>query len=189
VRDFEGGSVPSDTPATPEPKRARDLKAEAPKEIEATATDPAREKAEAWVDEFIGKLGETDVDGARALFAKSANAIAKLEREHPNLHAKVLEYAPSEEPNTQPEAASPRTLGEQLGLDDPHPGETKAAEIKAQLENAKDAAAVETIIADAEKHRDAFDDATLISLETAYSTARSRFEAERAKAGATEAAE
>jgi hypothetical protein len=189
VSDLASDSVPSDTPATPQPQRARDLKAEAPKQIEATATDPAREKAEAWVDEFIGKLGETDVDGARALFAKSANAITKLEREHPDLHAKVLEYAPSEEPYTQPEAAATRTLGEQLGLDDPTPAETKAAEIIAEIGDCISTLDVTALV---NRHKDdiaAMPDELGVKIEVAADKRRKAIEAERAKAGAREAAE
>ena len=96
VRDFSSDSTPSDTPATPQPKRARDLKAEPPKEIEAKPEDQHRQKAEAWVAEFTAKLGETDVDGANALFSKSANAIAKLEREYPDLFEKVAALKPSD---------------------------------------------------------------------------------------------
>lgn len=69
------------------------------------------------------------------------------------------------------------TLADQL---EDTPGEKKAAEVKAALESATDAEQVESIIAEAENHRDAFDDATLISLETAYSKARGRV-AETAK--------
>jgi hypothetical protein len=129
----------------------------------------------------LAKPGNMDALGAKWQEI-GADARKALAAELPALKAACEKPASEDVPFDAP-AASPRTLGEQLA---DTPGEAKAAEIKTQLENAKDAAAVETIIADAEKHRDAFDDATLISLETAYSTARSRFEAERAKAGATE---
>ncbi len=99
IRDF-GSDTPSDTPATPQAKRARDLKPE-PQQIEAQAESKVettvRAKAEAWVAEFIGKLGETDVDGAVALFAKSGNAISKLERDHPDLHEQVMKHQPTED--------------------------------------------------------------------------------------------
>ena len=97
VRDFDSGTGNPDTPPTPQAKRARDLKAEAPKEIEANAADQGRAKAETWADEFIGKLGKADAEGAKALFEKSAKAIAKLEHEHPDLHEKVMEHAPAED--------------------------------------------------------------------------------------------
>jgi hypothetical protein len=95
VRDFSPDATPSDTPATPQPKRARDLT-----QIEAKP-DP-RAKAEEWVEEFIGKLAEADVEETDHLFAKAASAIAKLEREHPDLHAKVTQFKPYPEQDAQP---------------------------------------------------------------------------------------
>lgn len=134
------------TPPTPAPKRARDLKAEAPK------ADPNREKAETWTQEFIGKLADTDVDGARELFAKSYNALAKLEREHPDLHGQLIGYAPSE----------------------PDPSDAKAAELKALAEGAEDTDALDAALAEFEKHRAALSDEQQMKIEVALDRARNR---------------
>jgi len=164
VRDFAPDTTPSDTPPTPAAKRARDLKPERTA-IEAKP-DPKRAKAEdwlAWLRDEIGNAGG-EVDAVRTIFDEAGPTLTKLAKEYPDLHAEAMKLAPS--PDAQPGLA----LGEETV------GQKKGAEIKAQLESAEDAEAVETIIADADKHRDAFDEATLTSLEIAFDQARKRFE-------------
>jgi hypothetical protein len=93
------------------------------------------------------------------------------------------------EPNTQPEAAATRTLGEQLGLDDPHPGEAKAAEILAEIGDCISTLDVTALV---NRHKDdiaAMPDPLGVNIEVAADKRRKTIEAERAKAGATEAAE
>jgi recombination protein RecT len=66
-------------------------------------------------------------------------------------------------------------IDEQEVNDEPSPAEKSVADIKNKLAKAKSSEAVETIIAEAEKHRDAFDDQLVMSLEVAFSQARARF--------------
>jgi hypothetical protein len=85
----------------------------------------------------------------------------------------ALKAACSEQPAEDvPFDAQPASLAEQIAET---PAQAAVERFKAQLESATDAAAVETIIAEAEKHRDAFDDQLVMSLEVAFSQARSRF--------------
>jgi hypothetical protein len=151
VQDFDNAPA-SETPPTPEPKRARDLKAEAPKQVEA---DPKRAKAETWLawlrDEVDAAGGE--VEAVRAIFADGAPTLAKLEKEYPDLYAEALALKPSD--------------GEQ-------PAEAKAAEIKAALAAAPDAEAVERVIAEAGAHIPGMADELGASLEIAFDQARRR---------------
>lgn len=149
VQDFDDAPAARTTPAMPQPKRARDLQAEQPA-IE-DKTDLNRANAEAWTAEFVGKLADTDVDGATALFAKSANAITKLEREHPDLAEQVNAHRPTETP-----------------------ADALLTRAKADLAAAPDGDAVEALIADLEQHRGALSDEQLRELEVAYSKARTR---------------
>jgi hypothetical protein len=153
VQDFDNAPA-SETPPTPEPKRARDLKAEAPKQVEA---DPKRAKAETWLawlrDEVDAAGGE--VEAVRAIFADGAPTLAKLEKEYPDLYAEALVLKPS---------------------DDEQPAEAKAAEIKAALADAPDAEAVERVIAEAGAHYDVMPDEQKMQLDVAFSQARARFE-------------
>jgi hypothetical protein len=126
VRDFDKADIPSDTPPTPAPKRARDLKAEAPKEIEAEPKpDVSRGKAEAWVAKFIDSLGETDISGAEELFAKHEATIAKMADEYPDLHERLIAHKPSG-PADEP---SPEVNDEAE-----HPAKAKADEILLEID-------------------------------------------------------
>lgn len=97
VRDFDNSPAAPDTPATPEPKRARDLKSEQPKALEA-GDDAKRKKAEDWLawlrDEVAATAGE--VEAVRAVFKRAAPTLAKMEKEYPDLHAEAMKLAPSE---------------------------------------------------------------------------------------------
>jgi hypothetical protein len=91
--------------------------------------------------------------------------------------------------NASPSDAKPRTLGEQLGLDDPHPGEAKAAEILAEIGDCISPLDVTALV---NRHKDdiaAMPDPLGVKIEVAADKRRKEIEAERAKAGATEAAE
>jgi hypothetical protein len=133
VRDFASDSTPTDTPATPEPKRARDL---TPKQKEAAATanlishtdtdavaTKARAKAEDWLswlkDEVEAVGGE--VEAVRTIFADAAPTLVKLEKEFPDLHAEAMQLAPTEEPATE--------------IDEEHPGKAIADAIIAEIES------------------------------------------------------
>jgi hypothetical protein len=86
----------------------------------------------------------------------------------------------------QPEAAATRTLGEQLGLDDPHPGEAKAAEILAEIGDCISTLDVTALV---NRHKDdiaAMPDELGVKIEVAADKRRNAIEAERAKAGARE---
>jgi hypothetical protein len=108
VRDFTADATPSDTPATPEPKRARDLKrieAQAePKhdpetgEVEESAapeeTDvfglkpvPAKQTAEEWVEQYKSDIADcASIDDLMALQSRASKALAKLKENNPDLH-------------------------------------------------------------------------------------------------------
>jgi energy-coupling factor transporter ATP-binding protein EcfA2 len=84
---------------------------------------------------------------------------------------------------------TPRTLGEQLGLDDAHPGEAKAAEIVAEIGDCISTLDVTALV---NRHKDdiaAMPDELGVKIEVAADKRRKAIEAERAKAGAKEAAE
>lgn len=142
VRDFDNAPA-NDTPATPEPKRARDLKPEQPKEIEAKPEDQARQKAESWVAKFIGNLAETDADGAADLFSKYADTIDKMRAEYPDLHERLMGYAPSgpddgDSPQ-DPEQPDP-------DVNDEHPGKAKADAIIEEIRKAATVIDVNSIV-------------------------------------------
>lgn len=188
VRDFD--ATPSDTPATPEPKRARDLKAEQPKQIE---TDPSRVKAEQWVGGFTAELGTFDANGQRALFAKKANALAKLEREYPDLHAQVTQLLPEAETVdaetgeiTEPDA-DPRQTEETPEVNDEHPGKAIADRIIAEI-NAPETNAVmdvSTILNREAMDIGALSDADAVRVEIAADKRRAEIRTEQAKAKET----
>lgn len=82
VRDF---SDDKPTPATPEPKRARNLTAEVKGDDKA-----GREKAEAWVaDQRAAVEAASDMDALTAVIESGHKAVAKLAREHADLHIKL----------------------------------------------------------------------------------------------------
>lgn len=76
--------------------------------------------------------------------------------------------------NTQPEAAAEQTLADQLGLDEPTAAQTKAADLKAALDTAKDAKAVDAAVAEYEKHKRELDEEDQMAVEVAISKARQR---------------
>jgi hypothetical protein len=111
VRDFTPDATPSDTPPTPAPKRARDLKAQKPTPpaiehnpetgeiIEGQKTDafglepvPTKSKAEEWTEGYLSSVEDcATIEDLMALQAKSANALAKLKTEKPELHEQAVE--------------------------------------------------------------------------------------------------
>jgi hypothetical protein len=89
---------------------------------------------------------------------------------------------------TENMTAQPRTLGEQLGLDDPTPGEAKAAEILAEIGDCISTLDVTALV---NRHKDdiaAMPDELGVKIEVAADKRRKAIEAERAKAGAREEA-
>lgn len=120
-----------------------------------------RAKAEAWVESFIGKLELSDAAAAQALFAKSASSMAKLQKEHPDLHERLQRYVP--------------TPSEPDPFDESSPSEEATARILAGVEAAKDEEVLEKVISDAEQHKDALDDEQQMKIEIAVSKARNRF--------------
>lgn len=167
VRDFGADTLPSDTPATPEPKRARDLKREEPKQIEA-AVDAKRQKALDWVDWLKNEIEAVggEVEAVRGLFDDAASTLTKLKKEYPYLYEEAIALKPSDA-SAQPAL----NMGDQLA---DTPSERKAAELLDALKDALDANTVETAAAEFEKHRAALDDAQQMKLETAVSKARDR---------------
>lgn len=103
VRDFTADAVPSDTPPTPEPKRARDLKAEKPaaKQIDAqpellphdaetgevVEQPKARQTPQEWTEQYLAAVKDCDtLDDLMGLQERSAKALANLADEQPDLH-------------------------------------------------------------------------------------------------------
>lgn len=73
--------VAQDVPATPAPQRARDID---------KATDLGRAKAEKWVIEQAAAVAEaSDHDALDEVIASGHKAVAKLAREHTDLHADI----------------------------------------------------------------------------------------------------
>jgi hypothetical protein len=90
VQDF-GDAPPRSIPAAPAPQRARDL---TPIRDEQPAlTDdrsPGRIKAEDWTNARLATINDTDtLDMLDDIAASDAKAMAKLSREHPDLHELV----------------------------------------------------------------------------------------------------
>jgi hypothetical protein len=164
VRDFGNDSVPSDTPPTPEPKRARDLKAEAPKAIEA---QPDYSATLVELEEIAGP-GQADALAA-AWQDIGKEARKALADELPRLKSLC---EPVEADTAQPEALAQTALADQLGLDDP--AVLKADELIAAMDAAPDAKALEKLIGEAEKHKPAMPDELQMKLEVAYSRNRGR---------------
>jgi hypothetical protein len=80
VQDIVADSGPA-VPATPEPKRARNITAEA---------GAGRGKAEAWVADQIATVeNAADLEALDTIMAGGSKAVAKLAREHADLHDRV----------------------------------------------------------------------------------------------------
>lgn len=156
VQDFDTPSA--NTPATPEPKRARDLKAE-PKQI---ASDAKRAKAEDWLawlrDEVSGAGGE--VEAVRAIFEQGKPTLAKMEKEYPDLHAEAMKLAPTDEPDPQTNDA---TVADEA-----------VERVIAGAKAATDSATLEKVIADAEQHKFALTNDQAMRLEIVFSQERAR---------------
>jgi hypothetical protein len=146
VRDFGGDNLPSDTPATPEPKRARDLKAEAPKEIEAK---PDYHSTLVELEEVAGP-GQADA------LAEAWKNIGKEARKA------LADELPRLKSLCEP-------------VEEPSPSEEALTRIKASLEAADSAEAVEQVVVDAEPHKAGMTDPQQIALEIAVDAARKRF--------------
>lgn len=86
IMDFEPAKA---TPPAPAAQRARDLQAEKP--ALADQRSPGRDKAQEWVASHIEAIdlagSAEDLD---AIIANGRKAVAKLEREHPDLHGQVV---------------------------------------------------------------------------------------------------
>jgi hypothetical protein len=133
----------------------------------------------------IAKSGNMDALGS-AWQEIGADARKALAAELPALKAACEKPASEDVPFDQPEAAATRTLGEQLGLDDPHPGEAKAAEILAEIGDCISTLDVTALV---NRHKDdiaAMPDELGVKIEVAADKRRNAIEAERAKAGARE---
>jgi hypothetical protein len=79
VQDIVAQDSPT-TPATPEPKRARNL----------TSDDDGRAKAEAWVaDQIASVANAADAEALDAIMTGGNKAVAKLARQHADLHDQV----------------------------------------------------------------------------------------------------
>jgi hypothetical protein len=170
VRDFDAAATPSDTPATPEPKRARDLRAEQPKEIEP----PAEDDYSATLVELEGIAGPGQADALAEAWAKIGKDARKaLADELPRLKSlcEPIDDAPTGS-----------TLADQLGLDDPHPGEAKAAALIAEIEEAIAVVDVDSLLSSHKADIEAMPPELGASIEIAADKRRQEIKAERAKA-------
>jgi len=130
VRDFDN-TAPNDTPPTPEPKRARDLK-----QIEAKAEkpDPKRTKAETWLAWLKDELAETDVDGAKEVFAtpETVKNLVSIKAAFPDIYEQAMQFAPEpEQPNDR--TADDEQPAEVNDADEPHPAIAIADKIIAEI--------------------------------------------------------
>jgi hypothetical protein len=169
VADFDD-QPRSDTPATPEPKRARDLRAEAPKEIEP----PAEDDYSATLVELEGIAGPGQADALAEAWAKIGKDARKaLADELPRLKSlcEPIDDAPTGS-----------TLAEQLGLDDPHPGDAKAAVLIAMIEEAIAVVDVDSLLVNHKADIEAMPPELGASIEIAADKRRQEIKAERAKA-------
>lgn len=165
VRDFDS-TAPSDTPATPEPKRARDLKAEQPKQIEAKAED-----YHSTLVELESTAGPGQADALAEAWQKIGKDARKaLADELPRLKSLCEPIDADAGSNAADAGPAGGNLLDQIEGD-------PIQRIKDDLETAADAGdgpAVERIIAAAEKRRGDFTNDQLMALEAAYSKARGK---------------
>jgi hypothetical protein len=145
------------------------------------------------MDALGAKWQEIGADARKALAAELPALKAACEKpasEDVPFDAPANATANSEPENiTENITAQPRTLGEQHGLDDPHPGEAKAAEIIAEIGDCISTLEVTALV---NRHKDdiaAMPDELGVKIEVAADKRRKTIEAEPAKAGAREAAE
>lgn len=110
VMDFDDKPA-RPTPPVPQAKRARDLSPERRESdqpaFEMAQPDEARAKAEFWANGYIESLRAAEtIEAVETIRGLKANrsALAKLQREHPDLYARVIEADPASEP-AQSEAA------------------------------------------------------------------------------------
>jgi hypothetical protein len=119
--------------------------------------------------------------------APSVNKLDMLEQAIGDDPVVITEQA--EKLEAEIDQPKPGTLGEQLGLDGPHPAEAKAAEIIAEIGDCISTLDVTALV---NRHKDdiaAMPDELGVKIEVAADKRRKEIEAERAKAGAKEAAE
>jgi hypothetical protein len=94
VDDFSGDASPlPSAPPAPQPKRVRDAAAAEPAKPEAAAEQetPARAQAKSWAAEHIDlALNSMSDDQLDLIIEDAKRAVAKLGREHPDLHTQVL---------------------------------------------------------------------------------------------------
>lgn len=179
VADFGGDNTPVDTPPTPEPKRARDLKSEAPKQIEAKP-DAKRAKAEdwlAWLREEVDAAGG-EIEAVRAIFADGQPTLTKLEKEYPDLYAEAMQLAPT------PEQPGFNLADEIEKGADEHPGKAKAEELIAQINAANAVMDITSILARNEADIQSMPDDWGVKIEVAADRRRKAIEAARTKEAA-----
>lgn len=122
--------------------------------------------------EFHGPLDEK-VGKKLALWAagKARPAADKPEREPEQRTFEATNAGPGDEPTEEQADEQPAEVN-----DEQTPAESAVAKVKADLEEAKDAKAVEKIIKEAEKHVPFLDNDLGVSMEIAFDKARKRFE-------------
>ena len=150
VRDFASDSVPSDTPATPEPKRARDLKAEEPRQIEAPAED------------YSSTLVELESIAGPGQAGALADAWSKIGKDARKALADEL----------------PRLKSLCEPLDD-HPAKAKADAIVAALDKAQDEESIDAIATSASSDIAAMPEELAARVNEAVEARKAAIKAER----------
>ncbi len=186
VRDFDGTTA-NDTPATPQPKRARDLTA-----IDAPKGDPKRAKAEEWLAWLKDELAGTDVDGAKEIFATpdTVKNLASIKKAFPDIYEEAAQFMPSaepEEPTEQPAQVNDTASQDPFGLDDePHPGTAIADKLIDDMDNAIVEAALDDLLATNADNIKAMEDPDSARVMLAASKRRDAIHAAKAKVGSKE---
>lgn len=138
--------------------------------------------AEKWTNTYIGKLqAATTLDEIAALENAQAARLADLKGKRPELHERIAAAAEAKRGQLTP--ADDLDAGFDGPTDEPNSETNDMSEADKSVERtiaaakaATDSAALEAIIADAEKHKLALTDDQVMRLEIAFSNERKRFE-------------
>jgi hypothetical protein len=181
VRDFGPDTTPSDTPATPAPKRARDLKSEQPKAIEA---QPDYHSTLVELEEIVGPGQADALADAWSKIGKDARKA--LADELPRLKSlcEPLSADASDESNAGTTDADAGTS------DDAHPGKAIADAIIAEIDEQISVMDVGRVLTRHELDMQAMLDEDAVRVEVAADKRRNAIREEQAKAkGKAELAE
>lgn len=177
VRDFGNDTVPSDTPPTPEPKRARDLKAEQPKQIESEPMAADYSATLAELEEICGPGQADDLADAWKKIGKEARKA--LADELPRLKS-LCEPLPEEQPEAETDAFGLAPVEETPD----HPGKALADKIIEEINDPASNAVmdVQRILTRHDLDMQSMLDEDAVRVEVAADKRRQAIRAEQAKA-------